>query len=157
MLGLLSASSRAQLRTFVAALIVFLPGLWTAPNRDGALALGIAAAIGLVSFGLRALQAYWHRLALAHWLGHPFGDWLDSFVQGFLATLLITLPAAIQSIHGLNDGRAVLASVLIGAVNAGIRCVQGLMTAGEQPAPGLGLRPPVNDYSYAVPPAGPPA
>lgn len=153
MLELLSAGGRAQFRTLLSAIIVFATGFLAAPNLNRTVALGVAVLIALVAFGIRALQAYAPTFSLTKWLGHPFGDWADSFLQGFIGSLTVTL-IGILGAPDLALGRSVLVAAIVGAVNAGVRAAQGLLTPGEHPSPAVGVASPQMPYTYAAPPNG---
>lgn len=139
---LLSAAGRAFLRAFGASVIVYAAGVLAAPNLDRAYALGVAALVASLAAGLRALQAYVPQLTLTHYLGVPFGPWADSFLHGFLGSLLVTW-IAILGAPDLSLSRSVAVAAVVGALAAGIRALQGALTAGE--APGRhGLKAPPN-------------
>ena len=138
---LLSAAGRGFLRAFVAGLLVYGPGISQAPSLHAAYLLGVAALIAAFAAGLRAIQAYVPQVAAATHLGKPYGDWVDSFAQGFIASLIVTLPG-ITDAPDFSTGRALLVGAILGAVNAGIRAVQGTLTTGEHPSPGTGVNAP---------------
>lgn len=149
MLALLSAAGRSFLRAFLAALLVLSVGVLAAPNLNQAYLLGVAALMGALAAGLRAIQAYAPKLSLAFYLGHPYGDWADSFLHAFLAAILVTVPGVLGA-PDLQTARAIAVASIIGAFNAGIRALQGLATTGEHPAPSTGIAEPPASYSYSV-------
>lgn len=155
MLSLLSAAARAFLRAFFAALLIFAVGLMAAPNLDRIYLLGVSALLGAAAAGFRAVQAYVPKLSLVAYLGHPYGDWGDSFVQAFVASLLVTL-IGILGAPDLNTARALAVAGIIGALNAGVRALQGVLTVGESPGPAVGIAEPPLAYTYAHPTAPPP-
>jgi len=139
----LSAAGRAFLRAFVASLLVYGVGVLAAPDLSHAYLVGVAALVGSFAAGLRALQAYFPKLSLAAYLGHPFGDWAESFLQGFVGSLIVTLPG-IAGAPNFHTAKAFLVAAIVGAFNAGVRAVQGFATTGEHPSPGAGVNPPPN-------------
>lgn len=150
MVQLLSAAGRAFLRAFAASLLVLGVGVLAAPDLNRAKLLGVAALLGAVAAGIRALQGYVPSLSVAAYLGHPYGDWADSFLHGFLTSLLVTLPGAFGA-PDLHTARALAVGAIVGAFNAGMRALQGVLTVGEHPAPAVGVSPPPNSYSYHLP------
>lgn len=150
MVSLLSAAGRSFLRAFLAAILVFAPGILSAPNLNQSYLLGVAALLAAIAAGIRAIQAYVPEITLVHYLGHPFGDWADSFLRAFVASLVVTLPGVLGA-PDLSTGRSLATAAIIGAFTAGVRALQGIFTAGESPAPGLGLAEPEMPYSYAHP------
>jgi hypothetical protein len=143
MIALLSAAGRSFLRAFVASLTVLGIGILWAPDLAHAYLIGVAALVASFAAGLRALTAYWPQLSLVRWLGHPFGDWADSFVQAFVGSLIVTLPG-IAGAPNFATEKSFLVAAVIGAFGAAARAVQGAATPGEHPAPGTGLKPPPN-------------
>lgn len=135
---LLSAIARTFLRTFAGALIIFAPGVLAAPDVGAARGLGVAALLASIAAGIRSVQAYVPQLTLTHYIGASYGVYADSFLHGFLASLVATVPGVLTTPE-LNGWRSIAVSVLTGAATAGFRSVQGLLTKGESPAPGTGL------------------
>jgi hypothetical protein len=91
MTALLSAAGRSFLRAFFAALLVLSVGVLAAPDLNEMYLFGVAAIVGALAAGVRALTAYAPRLSLVSYLGHPYGDWADSFLHAFVSTLLVTI------------------------------------------------------------------
>lgn len=157
MTSLASAAGRSFLRAFFAALVVLSIGVFDAPNLNRIYALGVAALLGAFAAGLRALTAYVPKLSLVALLGHPYGDWADSFLHGFLAALIVTL-IGILGAPDLHTARSLAVAGIIGALNAGVRALQGLGTVGEVPFRTFGIPLPKAPYTYALPaPSGEPA
>lgn len=150
MTALLSAAGRSFLRAFFAALLVFAVGILAAPNLNKMYLLGVAALLGAFAAGIRAVTAYVPKLSLVAYLGHPYGDWGDSFLHAFLASLIVTLPGVLGA-PDLHTARALAVAAIVGAFNAGARALQGLFTPGERPAPATGIAPPPNSYTYTHP------
>lgn len=138
---LLSNAGRAFLRVFVAALIVYAYGVLAAPTLHDALMVGFAALLGAVAAGIRALQTYVPQLTVARYIGAPYGDILDSFLQGLLGALVVSIPNALGA-PDLHTARMLFVAAIIGALTAGLRAVQGFLTKGQRPAPAAGLAEP---------------
>jgi hypothetical protein len=139
--ALLSAAGRAFIRAFLASLLVFGFGILAAPDIGHLALAGVAGLVGAFAGGLRAIQAYVPKLALATYLGHPFGDWAESFLQAFVASLIVTLPGLAGAPNfGVMKGLAV--GAIVGALNAGVRAIQGFGSTGEHPSPAVGVNPP---------------
>lgn len=151
--ALLSAAGRSFLRAFVAAILVLGTGALAAPDLNRMKLLGVAALLGAFSAGIRALQAYVPSISLVAYLGHPYGDWADSFLRAFLAALIVTLPGVLGA-PDLHTARALAVAAILGAVTAGVRALQGFFTTGEHPSPAVGVNDPAmpNSYSYNAPP-----
>lgn len=147
MIALLSAAGRAFLRAFIASILVLAPGILSAPNLNRAYLIGVAALVASIASGIRALQAYVPEISLVHYLGHPYGDWADSFLRAFIGSLVITLPGVLGA-PDLATGRSLAVGAIIGAFALGIRALQGFVTVGEHPSPGVGLADPEMPYSY---------
>lgn len=137
----LSAFGRAFVRGFVSTLIVFGSGLGSAPDLKKLALVGVAGLIGGFVGGLRVIVGYATSLSLVTHLGSPYGDWLDSFVQGFIGSLIVTL-SGVAGAPDLSTWRSIATGAIVGAFNAGIRALQGALTSGEHPAPATGVKPP---------------
>jgi hypothetical protein len=148
-LHVLSTAGRAGIRAVVAAIIVYAAGIAAAPSLDKLLLFGVALLVAFFAAALRVIQAYLPGLSLAKYLGHPYGDWADSFLQGFVAALIVGLPG-IAGAPNLSAAGGLVVALILGAFTAGARAAQGLLTRGESPAPATGIAEPPNHYSYAL-------
>lgn len=148
----LSAAGRSFLRAFAAALIVLAPGILSAPTIRGAELLAVAALGAAIAAGIRAIQAYIPSLTVAKYLGNSVGVYVDSALRAFVGSLCVTLPGVFMA-HSLNTGTALATAAIIGAVTAGFRALQGVMTSGESPWPQHGLAEPPNAHEPITPPA----
>lgn len=142
----LHQAGAAFLRAFGAALIVTLPGVLSSPNFDGTIALGISALVGALAAGLKAIQVFIPALSFATLIQQPYAAWLDSFTRAFLAAFL-TAVLGWLAMPDLSTWHSVVVGALTGALAAGFRALQGLLTPGEDPAPNSGV---------ATPPPAPP-
>lgn len=138
---LLSAYGRGCVRAIISAAVVFGLGLLAAPDLNAIFLLGVAAFVGLIAGGIRAIQAYLTKASLAVWLGEPYGEWADSFIQAFLGSLLVTLTGWLGA-PSLAGWRAFATSAIVGAINVAVRALQGALTSGDYPARDTGVREP---------------
>lgn len=139
MLTLLSEAGRSFLRAFVGTLIILAPGVLAAPNLGGATLLGTAALVAAVVAGLKTIQVFIPQLSFKSItaLG-AYYVYVDSFVRAFLGTF-ITLSIGILSAPNLDLTKSLIVGVLVAAVTAGVRAIQGFLTPGDVPAPAQGL------------------
>jgi hypothetical protein len=141
MLHLLSEAGRSFLRAFAGSLVVLLPGILAAPNLNQMYAFGVAALIASVVAGLKAIQVFVPQLSFKSLLParvSAYGNVIDSFVRAFLGTFIVLFIGVLNA-PDLNTMKALIVAVLVGAVTAGFRAVQGLLTKGDVPNPETGL------------------
>jgi hypothetical protein len=138
MVKLLYAAGTAFLRAFGASLLIFSTGILSAPNMSVALSLSIAALLASIAAGLRAIQVFIPQLSFASLVRQPVAAWLDSFTRAALSAFVVSATGWLAA-PDMANWRSVWIGVIIGAVAAGIRALQGLLTPGEQPAPSKGL------------------
>lgn len=69
----------------------------------------------------------------------PYAAWLDAFAQAFVGSLVVTLPGALDA-PDFKTATALVVSALIGALTAAVRALEGVLTPGETPNPGFGVR-----------------
>lgn len=134
---LLYAAGTAFLRAFGVTFLFAATGLLTAPDQHAAVALSWAALVASIVAGLRAIQVFVPGLTVKTLFGPVVGAWADSFLRAFVAAL-ITLLTGWLAAPNWTTWKAALLAVFIGAVTAGVRALQGLVTAGETPVPGNG-------------------
>jgi hypothetical protein len=149
MLLLLSEAGRSFLRAFVGSVIVLAPGILSAPNLDGAKTLAVAALFAAVAAGLKAVQVFIPQLSFRTvFRGQvaPYYVYADSFVRAFLGAFIVSVVGLLTASE-FSVSRSLLIGVVVGAVVAGVRAVQGILTPGDVPAPQTGLNVP--------PPPGP--
>ena len=136
---LLEVAGREFLKAFGAAIIILAPGVLQAPDLNQAVALGVASLFGALAAGLKAVQGYVPKLTFASLLSQPFAAWVDAFTRGFLAAG-ITSAIGILFAPDLSTWKAAATAALVGAVVAGFRALEGVMTKGEAPFTGFGLK-----------------
>jgi hypothetical protein len=145
MLALLSEAGRSFLRAFFASLLILLPGVLAAPNLDASFGVAVAALIASIAAGLKAIQVFVPQLSFASVLKNTrlaaYYTVVDSFVRAFLATLITTL-LGVWFAPDFHFTKAALVALLVGALTAAFRVVQGALTPGDVPAPQSGLSTP---------------
>lgn len=138
---LLFAAATAFLRAFGITFLMAATGIAAAPNVEAAQALSIAALIASIVAGLRAIQVFIPKLSFGTFIPQPYGAWADSFLRAFLATLVVSLQGLLAMPEFPTD-RSVWFAAITGALAAGLRALQGLVTPGESPAPDSGVNDP---------------
>lgn len=141
MTKLLYAAATAFLRAFAITFLMAATGIAAAPNVGAAQALSIAALIASIAAGLRAIQVFIPALSFAAFIRQPIAAWVDAFVRSFLAAL-VTAVLGLLAMPELPHDRSVYFAVITGALVAGLRALQGLLTPQESPAPGTGIEDP---------------
>jgi hypothetical protein len=136
---LLGEAGRTFLKVFVASLLIFTPGVLSAPNLNEAFALGVSALCASIAAGIKAIQVLVPALSFRSYVPLPYGPFLDAFIQAFLGAFFTAI-IPILNAPDLNTWKSLATGALIGAVNAGIRAIQALLTPGELPAGKVGLR-----------------
>lgn len=149
MLHLLSEAGRSFLRAFGASLLIFLPGVLVAPNLATATGLAVGALVAALAAGFKAVQVFVPQLSFKSVFPAKYSTyalWVDSFARAFLSTFLVMITSGLYAIDvhalDLSTFKTLLVSILVGAVAAGFRVVQGLLTKGSLPAPQKGLETP---------------
>lgn len=130
----LEKAGTAFLRAFGVTFFFFLTGIINAPNREAAVSLSIAALVGSIVMGLRALQNLIPSLSWAGLIRQPWAAWADSFSRAFLG-VFVTLLTGWLAAPNWELWKSALLGVVIGAATAGLRALQGFLTKGESPAP----------------------
>jgi len=136
--ALLFAALTAFARAFGVTFLLAVTGILAAPNVDAAVALSIAALIASIAAGLRAIQVFIPQLSFAEFVPQPLAAWFDSFVRAFLAALVTALTGWL-AMPDLPTDRAFWYALITGALAAGVRAIQGLLTPQESPAPDKGV------------------
>lgn len=138
MTKLLFAAATAFLRAFGVTFLLAVTGILAAPNVNAAVALSIAALIASIAAGLRAIQVFIPQLSFSEFVQQPFAAWLDSFTRAFLAALVTALTGWL-AMPDLPTDRSFWYALITGALAAGVRALQGLLTPGESPSPPTGI------------------
>ncbi len=105
-----------------------------APNLNEAYALGVAALFASLAAGVKVLQEFVPQLRFGSYIAQPYGAWLDAFVQAGLGAFLVSFVGVLNA-PDLATAKALVTGAVVGALMAGFRAVQGLVTPGEFPNP----------------------
>lgn len=135
---LLYAAGTAFLRAFGVTFLLAATGILAAPNQSAAVALSWAALVASLVAGIRAVQVFVPGLSFAALFAQPYAAWIDSFTRAFLASFLTLLTGWLAAPDWSTWKSAVLA-IIVGAITAGVRALQGLLTPGETPASDAGV------------------
>lgn len=131
---LLSSAGRAFIGAFATSALMLSTGILAAPNLNQAYALGVAALFASVAAGVKVLQEFVPQLRFGSYIRQPFGAYLDAFVQAGLGAFLVSFVGVLNA-PDLAAAKSLLVGAINGALMAGFRAVQGLLTPGEQPNP----------------------
>lgn len=134
---LLFAAMTAFGRVFLVTFLLAATGILSAPDMSTALALSLAAFVASLVAGLRAIQVFIPQLSFSSIFPQPVGAWVDSFTRAFLA-VFVTLLTGWLAAPEWSTWKSALTAVVIGALTAGVRALQGAVTIGDAPAPGVG-------------------
>lgn len=152
---LFSNVGRSFFRAWVAAILILAPGVLYAPNLNRAVALGIAAVVASIAAGAKAIQVFVPQLTFASLLGQPYAAWLDSFTRAFLGAFITSL-IGILNMPDLSTWKSLAVAATVGALAAGLRAIEGVLTPGETPRPQSGLKTPPPVVAKAKPDAAQP-
>ena len=136
MKDLLAAAGRRFLHTAAAALIVFILGLLAAPDLvgDNLRIYGLAFLIAIGAAALKFLSEIAPFLTVANHVPvkyQVYAAWLDAFIQAFIASFVVNAPGVFNAPDFKTAG-ALAVGVLIGALTAGVRAIEGLLTPSER-------------------------
>ena len=134
---LLEKAGVSFLRAFVGSIIILVPGVLSAPDLNQAYALGVASLIASFTAGVKVLQVFAPQITFRNLFGKVAGAYADSFIRSFVGTFLVLMIGVLNS-PDLGTARSLGVAALVGAVTAGVRAVQGLLTKGEFPVPTMG-------------------
>lgn len=140
---LLFAAMTAFGRVFLVTFLLAATGILTAPDLVSASALALAALVASIVAGLRAIQVFVPALSFARLLPQPMAAWVDSFTRAFVG-IFLTLSTGWLTAPDWSNWKAGLSGVVIGALTAGVRALQGLATPGESPSPSTGFGTPAD-------------
>jgi len=132
--NLLSAAGRAFIGAFLVSAVTLSTGILAAPNLNQAYALGVAALFASIAAGVKVLQEFVPQLRFGNYIAQPFGAYLDAFLQAALGAFLVLLVGVLNA-PDLATAKSLLTAAIVGALMAGFRALQGLLTPGEQPNP----------------------
>lgn len=147
MKDILAAAGRRFLHAAAAALIVFVLGLLAAPNLvvDNVKVYGITFLIAIGAAFLKFVSEVFPYVSVANYVPDKYkvyAAWLDAFLQAAVAAFVVDAPGIFNA-PDLKTAGAVFVAVLVGALTAGVRAIEGLLTPEERPrtVAALKLRP----------------
>ena len=130
----LSSAGRAFIGAFAMSALMLSTGILAAPNLNESFALAVAAMFASVAAGVKVLQEFVPQLRFGSYIAQPFGAWLDAFVQAALGAFLVLFIGVLNA-PDLATARTLFVAAITGALMAGFRAIQGLLTPGESPNP----------------------
>jgi uncharacterized membrane protein YhaH (DUF805 family) len=136
----LGEAGRAALKAFLSSLLVVAIGISQQTNLDNAVAIGIAGLMAAFGTLLAVVQTFVPELSLRAYLPGLPGVLSDAFIHAFLGAFIVALIGIFNEPNYSTWHAAIIAAV-IGAINVGLRAVQGALTTGEDPSPRTGIRP----------------
>lgn len=131
---LLSAAGRAFVGAFAVSVLTLSTGILAAPNLNEAYALGVAALFASLAAGIKVLQEFVPALRFGSYIAQPFGAYLDAFLQAALGAFLVLLIGVLNA-PDLATAKSLAVAAIVGALMAGFRALQGVITPGELPNP----------------------
>lgn len=140
MTTVLERAGASFLRAFLVTFLFAATGILNAPNQAAAVALAWAALAASIAAGIRAFQVFVPQFSFAAFVPQPYAAWLDAFVRAFVGVFL-TVWLGWLAAPDWSTWKSILVAAVIGAVTAGMRALQGLLTTGESPLPPKGLGP----------------
>jgi hypothetical protein len=135
----LGEAGRAFVKAFASAVLIVAIGVSQQATLHDAVAVGIAGVMAAIAAGLAAVQVFVPRLSVRAYIAGLAGAAVDSFLHAFLGSFIVAVAGIFQE-PNYSAWHALVIAALIGAVNAGLRAVQGLATLGEKPDPTSGVR-----------------
>ena len=152
MTALLGAAGRAFLKEFGASLLVLGAGIWMAPNKDQAILIALAAIVGSVGAGLKALTVFVPQLTFEHWAAGKGGVFaryayvadaaVRAMVSGLIALGVGLADWFVQGDPTLGGAKLFITAGLIAIGSAVVTAIQGAFTKGTSPSPPTGLTTP---------------
>jgi hypothetical protein len=143
MVNLLAQAGREFLKAFGASLVILMPGVLAATNLDQAYALGVAALFASLAAGLKAVQVFVPQISFKELFPDNLvvvAAWVDAFARAFLGAFVVSVLGFLNA-PDFSVAKSAAVAAVVGAAAAGFRALEGLLTNGEQPAPGTGLKP----------------
>lgn len=134
----LAAAGRRFLHTAGAALIVFILGLLSAPDLvlDNLYLYGVAFLVAIGAAALKFVAEVAPFLSIANHVDgkyRVYASWVDAFLQAAISAFVVTAPGIFDA-PDLKTAGALAVAALIGALTAGVRAIEGLLTPDERPA-----------------------
>lgn len=133
----LAAAGRRYLHTAAAAFIVFVLGLLAAPDliSDNLRIYGLVFLVALGAGALKFIADVLPFFSFQRYVPEKYrvyAAWADAFLQAAVSTFVVEAPGFLNA-PDLNAARAALTAAIVGAVTAGVRAIEGLLTRSERP------------------------
>jgi len=133
---ILAGAGRRFLHTAAAAFIVFILGLLAAPDLigDNLRIYGLAFLIALGAAALKFIAEVAPFVSVSHYVPEKYkvyAAWVDAFLQAGIASFVVNAPGVFNA-PNLKTAGALAVGVLIGALTAGVRAIEGLLTPSER-------------------------
>lgn len=134
----LAAAGRRFLQTAGAALIVFVLGLLSAPDLvlDNLYLYGVAFLVAIGAAALKFIAEVFPFVSVAKYVPDKYrvyASWLDAFLQAGVSAFVVVAPGIFDA-PDLKTAGALAVAALLGALTAGVRAIEGLLTPEERPA-----------------------
>lgn len=143
----LDYAARQAVIAFAATALIYMPGIWEAPNLRDAVGLGVVALGASIVAVLMVIKAVWSGFSVGSLVGDKLSAaWvarIDLFIATFVGNVTVALSDLINQSPDLSLERAAIVGAMTGAVAAAFRTLVGLGTTGESPAPEVGVGPAV--------------
>lgn len=133
----LASAGRRFLHTAAAAFIVFILGMLAAPNLvlDNLRVYGVVFLVALGAAALKFISEVMPFVSVANYVPDQYkvyAAWVDAFLQAAVAAFVVAAPGIFEA-PNLQTAGAIAVAALIGALTAGVRAIEGLLTPAERP------------------------
>jgi hypothetical protein len=144
---ILASAGRRFLHAVAAALLVFVLGWLSAPNlvADNLRVYGVAFLVAIGAAFLKFVSEVVPFFSVVNYVPNKYkvyAAWLDAFIQAGVAAFVVAAPGIFNA-PDLKTAGALAVAALVGALTAGFRALEGLLTPEERPrtVAALKLRP----------------
>lgn len=137
MKNILAAAGRRFLHAAAAAFIVFILGLLAAPDLsvERLKSYGVVFLVAIGAAALKFIAEVFPYVSVANYVPgqyRVYAAWVDAFLQAGVAAFLVAAPGIFDA-PNLSTAGAVAMAALVGALTAGVRALEGLLTPEERP------------------------
>lgn len=133
----LAAAGRRFLHAAAAAFLVFILGLLAAPDliADAVRTYGVVFLIAIAAAALKFIAEIIPFVSVANYVPdryRVYAAWVDAFIQAAVGSFVVNAPGIFDA-PDLKTAGAIAVAVAIGAITAGVRALEGLLTPAERP------------------------
>lgn len=133
----LAAAGRRFLHATGAALIVFVLGLLSAPDLvlDNIYLYGVVFLVAIGAAALKFIAEVVPFFSVANYVPEKYrvyAGWVDAFLQAGVSAFLVVAPGILEA-PDLKTAGALAVAAVLGALTAGVRAIEGLLTPAERP------------------------